>query len=112
MCGEFFIQATYCSNAETTVNLQFLDDSASTNGTGWLETPMRLGSLSTTCVGNKDNFNHNGHSLNAFVMQVQGKTMHGAMGTAAFDRPNVDFGDGSVDDTTVVNPLAGAFGGV
>lgn len=104
ICGEFFLQATYISNGETTVNLQFLDDTRSTNGDGWFETPNRLSSLSSTTVGNKENFDNNGNSLNAFVMHVQGQTCKNAMGITAFDRPNVDFGS----TTPTYNPLADA----
>lgn len=106
VCGEFFIQATYLNNGETVVNLQFLDDSASTNGDGWFETPNRLSSLSTTSVGNQDNFNNNGHSLNAFIAQVQGQTQKNALGLTAFDRPGIDFGN----DVPMASPLDGAFG--
>ena len=106
VCGEFFIQATYLNNGETVVNLQFLDDTASTNGGGWFETPNRLSSVSSTSVGNIDNFNNNGHSLNAFVAQIQGKTQKNALGLAAFDRPGIDFGNGGAPN----NQLAGAFG--
>lgn len=105
VCGEFFLQAIYSTNGETVVNLQFLDDTHSTNGDGWFETPARLSSLSSTSVGNQDNFNNNGHSLNAFVMHIQGQTQAGALGLAAFDRPGIDFGNAPVE-----MPLAGAFG--
>lgn len=102
ICGEFSIQAFYSFDRETMVDLQFLDDSASTNGGGWFQTPSRLSSLSTTSVGTKANFENNGKSLNAFVMQIQGKTQKGALGLTAFDRP-LDFG------APVHNETAGLF---
>lgn len=107
VCGEFFMQATYSNNAETVVNLQFLDDSPSTNGDGWFETPNRLSSLSSTSVGTKENFDNNGYSLNAFVAQIQGQTQKNAMGLTAFDRPGIDFGNAPSESI-----LAGAFGGI
>lgn len=105
ICGDFFIQATYSNNAETVVNLQFLDNSASTNGDGWFETPNRLSSLSSTTLGDKQNFDNNGHSLNSFVLQIQGNTQKNAMGLTAFNRPGVDFGDA----VPVEMPLFNAF---
>lgn len=92
ICGDFCIKAYYAMDRETMVDLQFLDDSASTNGDGWFQTPSRLSSLSTTSVGTKENFESNGHSLNSFVMQIQGKTQKGALGLEAFNRPGIDFG--------------------
>lgn len=105
--GDFFIQSTYSNNAETTVNLQFLDDTRSTNGTGWLETPNRLSSLSSTSIGDKENFDSNGHALNAFVAQIQGHTQVSAItGLPAFERPGIDFGNSAPVDL----PLGGMFG--
>ena len=92
ICVDFCIKAYYAMDRETMVDLQFLDDSASTNGDGWFQTPSRLSSLSTTSVGTKENFESNGHSLNSFVMQIQGKTQKGALGLEAFNRPGIDFG--------------------
>lgn len=102
VCGDFAIQAYYAFDRETMVDLQFLDDTPTTNGGGWFQTPSRLSSLSTTSVGNKMNFENNGKSLNSFVMQIQGKTQKGALGLTAFDRP-LDFG------APVHNETAGLF---
>ena len=98
-CGDFMLTATYSLDTETRVDLQFLDD-ANMNA-GWFESPSRLSSLSSTSVGTKDNFNSNGHALNAFVLQIQGKTQKNALGLSAFDRP--------IMDVPVDNPLDGVF---
>ena len=104
ICGEFSLQAYYSFDQDTMVNLQFLDDN--NPGDAWFEAPMRMSSLTTTSVGNADNFIHNGQSLNLFVAQVQGKTQKGALGLTAFDRPGIDFGNGGGVAGT---PLSGIF---
>ena len=104
-CGDFTMSATYSYDTEVRVDLQFIDDN--NNSEGWFESPSRLSSLSSTSVGNKDNFMSNGRALNKFVMAVQGNTQKGALGLTAFDRP-VDFGD----DTPVESPLEGAFSSI
>jgi len=107
VCGDFMMTAMYSLDTETRVDLQFLDDSATTNGgAGWFETPSRLSSLSSTSVGTKENFDSNGHSLNQFIMQVQGRTQKGALGLTAFDRPVIH---NSQDDSPADSVLAGLF---
>lgn len=97
VCGEFSLQAYYSFDQDTMVNLQFLDEN--NPGDAWFEAPMRLSSLTSTSVGNVDNFVSNGQSLNLFVAQVQGKTQKGALGLAAFDRPGIDMGNGGLNNT-------------
>jgi hypothetical protein len=104
ICGEFSLQAYYSFDQDTMVNLQFLDEN--NPGDAWFEAPMRMSSLTSTSVGNVDNFIHNGQALNAFVAQVQGKTQKGALGLSAFDRPGIDFGNGVGVGST---PLSGIF---
>lgn len=98
ICGDFSLQAYYSFDQDTMVNLQFLDDV--NPGDAWFEAPMRMSSLTSTSVGNQDNFCHNGQSMNLFVAQVQGRTQKGALGLAAFDRPI----EGAYN-----NPISGIF---
>ena len=85
--GDFAVQVIYSINSETMVKLHLLENNLTNFLDGWTEAPNRLSSLSTTSVGNVNDFQNNGHALNEFVLQVNGKTSVNAMGLPAFDMP-------------------------
>lgn len=78
--GNFTVMVRYSNTGECQINLQLDDYDMNTNlsADGWIEAPMRMGSVTTTSVGGLGTFKGNGHVLNKLVLLTQGKTQYGS----------------------------------
>jgi len=85
--GDFTVAVRYSNTGECLVNLQLDDFDMNTNlsADAWIESPMRMGAVTTTSVGNLATFRGNGHVLSQLLLLTQGKTQFGALGNPAFD---------------------------
>ena len=88
--GDFTVAVRYSNTGECQVNLQLENFDMNTNlsADAWIEAPMRMGSVTTTSVGNIDTFRGNGHVLSQLLLLTQGKTQFGALNKPAF--PMID----------------------